>query len=197
MTFTKDLAQALRSAANSERDFEEERLAKRERRNAGGTPRNSSIAPGTPGSVAPEPGAKPLTKKEREKLDKGRQNVIDVHAQANAATNTFLFGASKKKKYAWMNSATGSGSGTSTPNRSGPQLPGTPGIGSGGSAEKQRLTTDGKNRMGGFREDKESGNGIQLRDWLAVLENDGKERKSLQKSYAWLEQQKPRPQYLG
>lgn len=85
-----------------------------------------------------------------------------------------------------------SASGANTPGRVSTQgLPGTPGIGS-GSLTEARLTAEGKNRMGGHREDKEGGRSIQLRDWLAVLESDGRERKSLQKCYAWLEQQQPK-----
>lgn len=192
---TNELIKSLREAANVERNFEEKRLAKRQGRPVDGVAvaRSASIAPGTPGSVAPEPSMKPLTKKEREKQDKGKQSLVDSHAQANATTATFLFGGKKKNKYSWMDS--GAGSGASTPGRINTQLPGTPG-GIGGAIEKQRLTADGKNRMGGFREDKDGGRLVQLRDFLAVLENDGREKKTLQRTYAWLDAPKPKPSLI-
>lgn len=41
-----------------------------------------------------------------------------------------------------------------------------------------------KNRLfGQFREDRETGAGIQLRDIVSVLEGDGKAKKSLQRAY--------------
>lgn len=190
-TMTNELIKSLREAANVERNFEEKRLAKRQGRPADGAAvaRSSSAAPGTPGTVAPEPSAKPLTKKEREKQDKGKQSLVDSHAQANATTATFLFGGKKKNKYSWMDSGTGSGA--STPGRASAQTSAAPGL-AGGAVEKQRLTADGKNRMGGFREDKDGGRMVQLRDFLAVLENDGREKKTLQRTYAWLEAPKPK-----
>ncbi|KFY73118.1 hypothetical protein V499_06762 [Pseudogymnoascus sp. VKM F-103] len=192
VTMTNELIKSLREAANVERNFEEKRLAKRQGRPTDGTvARSGSAAPGTPGTVAPEPSTKPLTKKEREKQDKGKQNLVDSHAQANATTATFLFGGKKKNKYSWMDS--GGGSGASTPGRTSMQAPGTPGGIGGGVVEKVRLTADGKNRMGGFREDKDGGRLVQLRDFLAVLENDGREKKTLQRTYAWLEGPKPKP----
>jgi hypothetical protein len=185
------LVKTLREAANTERAFEEARIAKRQGRPVDGILRTGSVVPGTPGSVAPEPSAKPLTKKEREKQDKGKQSVADSHAQANATTATFL-GGKKKNKYSWMDAGAGSGAGT--PSRINTQgLPGTPGGSIGGMVEKQRLTADGKNRMGSLREDKEGGRLIQMRDLIAVLESDGHERKALQSAYAWLDTPKPKP----
>jgi len=192
VTMTNELIKSLREAANAERNFEEKRLAKRQGRSVDGVAvaRTGSVAPGTPGSVAPEPSTKPLTKKEREKQDKGKQSLVDSHAQANATTATFLFGGKKKNKYSWMES--GASSSVSTLGRINTQVSGISG-GLGGAVEKQRLTADGKNRMGGFREDKGGGRMVQLRDFLAVLENDGREKKTLQRTYAWLDAPKPKP----
>jgi hypothetical protein len=186
---------ALRGVAEADRDFEEARLLKRQNRSTGdGTPRAGSVAPGTPGSVAPEPSAKPLTKKEREKQDKSKQTVVDSHAQANATSQTFLFSAKTKKKYAWMNGGAGGGSGTSTPSRLNTQVSqGTPGSLAGGVPEKQMLTAENSKRWGLHREDKKDQPlVIEMRDLLTVLENDGRETKALQELYAWLENPKNR-----
>lgn len=189
---TNELIKSLREAASKERDFEEKRLEKRQNRSADGTAaiRTGASTPATPGSVAPEPSTKPLTKKEREKQDKGKQSLVDSHAQANATTATFLFGGKKKNKYSWMDSA--SSASTSSFGRGNAPFSGGGGFGA-PAPEKQRLTADGKNRMGGFREDKDSGRMVQLRDLIAVLENDGREKKTLQRTYAWLDAPKPKP----
>jgi Transcription initiation factor TFIID component TAF4 family len=143
------------------------------------------------GSVAPEP-SKPLTKKEREKQDKGKQSVVDSHAQANATTNKFLFGGKSKNKYSWMTGGSSGGSGANTPGRIKTEgLSGTSGVTSGGASEKVMLTADGINKMGAHREDKkETGPLVEMRDLVAVLENDGKDVKTLQDIYAWLENPK-------
>src|SRR5271170_1315226 len=102
--YTGTVVNVLRNMVESDREFEEARLLKRQSRLTGdGTPRAGSVAPGTPGSVAPEPTIKPLTKKEREKQDRGKQSVADSHAQANATTQRFIFGNKTKNKYSWMN----------------------------------------------------------------------------------------------
>lgn len=193
--YNNEMVTALRGVADADRDFEEARLLKRQNRSAGdGTPRAGSVAPGTPGSVAPEPSVRPLTKKEREKQDKSKQTVVDSHAQANATSQTFLFSAKTKKKYAWMNGGAGGGSGTSTPSRLNTQVSqGTPGSLAGGASEKQMLTAENSKRWGLHREDKKDQPlVIEMRDLLAVLENDGRETKALQELYAWLENPKNR-----
>ena len=40
--------------------------------------------------------------------------------------------------------------------------------------------------FGQFREDRETGSGIQLRDVIPVLEHDGKEKRALQRAYGRL-----------
>lgn len=96
-----------------------------------------------------------------------------------------------KKKYNWM---TGGGrSGASTPARSG-----TPGPGGNTAAapavqpEAMPLTTDSRNRLGNWREDKEKGKGVQLRDWIAALEADGLEHGTLQGAYDRLDTSGPK-----
>jgi hypothetical protein len=181
VNFTNDLIKALRASASAEREYEEKRLLRRQNRPADGV---KSSAPGTPGMLAPEPSAKPLSKKEREKQEKDKRGMADNHAETNATTATFLFGSKKKNKYSWMTG--GASSGPSTP---GGALSRTS---SAAQPEKVRLTAEGKNRMGGHREDKEGGAKVQMRDLVAVLEADGRENRVLQRVYAWLDNPKPK-----
>ncbi|KAH8600485.1 hypothetical protein B0O99DRAFT_682172 [Bisporella sp. PMI_857] len=71
LKFKNVVVTALRSSAQKERDFEEERIRKRNERAArasGDTSRQGSIMPGTPGSVAPEEKA-PSKKEQRKKAE--------------------------------------------------------------------------------------------------------------------------------
>ena len=88
--------------------------------------------------------------------------------------------------------AGGSASGTSTPGRIMTQgLPGTPGIPV-GNAAPEKLTVEGARRLGTWREYREKGVGVQIRDWITVLEEDGREKKALQKAYMFLDQSEPK-----
>ena len=97
-------------------------------------------------------------------------------------------GGRKKKKYSWMTGG-GPGSGAATPRQqSGGGLPGTPGgpgagSGSGARAARGPLTRDSAHRLGAFREDSEKGKNIQLRDWVAVLEDHEIDPFTLQSMY--------------
>jgi hypothetical protein len=133
------------------------------------------------------------TKKEQKKKAEAKVTEAVNHAAANSTTTQFLGGGGglfgKKKKYDWL---TSSASGTTTPAKlmtSG--LSGTP-SGQIVNAGQERLTSDGVRRLGTWREDKEKGRGIQIRDWVAVLENDGREKKALQRAYAILDDSQPK-----
>jgi hypothetical protein len=122
------------------------------------------------------------------------------HANQNLTSTLFaglggkgsLFGKKKQgKTYDWMN--VGRGSGTNTPSR------GTPGGGKGPNAPggtpasgSVMLTTEGRNRLGTWREDREKGRNIQLRDWVHALERDGREGRALQRAYTELDLSGPR-----
>ncbi|KAI9847531.1 MAG: hypothetical protein M1838_000857 [Thelocarpon superellum] len=164
----------------------------------------TATAPGTPGERAPDvaeamnsTGTKKLTKKEQAKQQSARLDVAHQQQSANNTARMMLGGASKKfgKKYAWMTGGApgGGGSGASTPgglpgrlnislDSPGGSPGGASGPGSGGALPRH---APGK-RLGEWREDKERGSGIQLRDWVHVLEADGKERKALAAAYATL-----------
>jgi hypothetical protein len=190
--FSNEVANSLRAEAMKERAFEEERLRKRQARvSGGGISRQSSILPGTPGSVAPEPTEKMPTKKEQKRKAEAKVNEAASHAAANVTTAQFLGGGGglfgKKKKYSWMTGGSGPGSGPSTPGKIMTQgLPGTP-SGPVVSATPERLTSEGARRVGTWREDKEKGKDIQIREWVVVLEEDGREKRALQRIYATLD----------
>lgn len=184
------LAEALEDVGKKVRNSEEGRLKKRLKRQQGdekkdgedGASRAGSVAPGTPGSIAPEGEAKPMTKKESKKAAK----LAEISSTTVNQTLSMFAGGKKKKKYSWM-SGGGMGSGTSTP-RGGPQgpggLPGTPGGPAGASkAARGPLTRDSAHRLGAFREDSEKGKNIQLRDWVAVLEERDVDPIVLQAAY--------------
>lgn len=176
-----------------ERDFEEARLKKRAARNngeLGATPRQGSIIPGTPGSVAPED--KAPTKKEQKKKAEAKVNEAANHAAANVTIAQFMGGKNifgkKKGGYSWATTGATGGGGFSTPGRINTQggLPNTP------SAGPAPLTQEGARRMGAWREDKEKGRNIQIRDWITVLESDGHDKRSLQKAYMYLDNSDPK-----
>jgi hypothetical protein len=122
------------------------------------------------------------------------------HASQNLTSSLFaglgrsggLFGKKKSgKSYSWM-SAAGAGSGASTPTRlstpgPGGRIPAAP-----APPVNLNLTAEGRNRLGTWREDKEKGKNIQLRDWVSVLERDGTNSKALQDAYLRLDASGPR-----
>jgi hypothetical protein len=193
---TNHLAIAMREAGKGDRELEEARLRKRQKRlnpeSAVSASRSNSIAPGTPGSVAPEPESKAPSKKE---LKRGAAAARLAEASSTASANQTLaqfmggFGGRKKgKQYAWMTAGAAS-SGASTPTRLNTQdLPGTPTATPGPKLpEKASLTQDGRYRLGMWREDGEKGKNIQLRDWVTVLEMDGIDIRAIQDAYAKLD----------
>lgn len=190
---------SLRDSGRKEREYEESRLRKRIARSSGETTsRQGSLMPSTPGSIAPESIEKAPTKKELKKKAEAKTSEAASHAAANVTTAQFLggggniFGKKGKKTYSWMTGGGGgSGSGTSTPSRLMTQgLQGTPA--NAVSTGPERLTSDGARRLGTWREDKEKGRGIQIRDWVTVLEGDGREKKALQLAYTSLDSSEPK-----
>jgi hypothetical protein len=140
-----------------------------------------------------------MSKKEQRKSAQAKA-AFDSLSQASQNQTTSLFlGKSKglfgKKTYGWMNKggAAGSRSGASTPARPGTPGP-TPGEGN-APGEPAPLTSEGRNRLGTFREDKEKGKSIQLRDWVAAVEGERLtkvEARTLQSAYDRLDSSGPR-----
>ncbi|KAI0541410.1 hypothetical protein GGR58DRAFT_18822 [Xylaria digitata] len=156
-----------------------EKSAEKDKEGAEAGSRSGSVAPGTPGSVAPDGGdTKSLSKKEGKKA---AAKAAESSSGTTVNATLSLFTGGKKKKYSWMNSSAGSG--TSTPR---PQSTSGAPSGTGGSATKAGrgpLTRAGVHYLGQFREDSEKGKNIQLRDWIVVLEDRGLDPRSLQIAY--------------
>ncbi|KAH7321084.1 hypothetical protein B0I35DRAFT_206231 [Stachybotrys elegans] len=196
----------MRELARQEREWEEARLRKRQKRKDGITDSTStasragSVAAGTPGSVAPDLD-KALSKKEMKKNQALKAAEANSHANQNMTSSMFaglggkgsLFGKKKTgKTYDWMNLGRG-GSGASTPTRTSSGTGKGPGASVGSPAPaNMAMTTEGRNRLGTWREDKEKGKNIQLRDWVVVLERDGRELRALQQAYINLDASTPR-----
>ena len=171
------LVEALEDVGKETRNLEEGRLKKRMKRQEksdekkdgeDGGSRAGSVAPGTPGSVAPEGDAKPMTKKESKKAAK----QAEISSTTVNQTLSMFAGGKKKKRYSWMTGGA-PGSGAATPRQQGAGQPGTPGGPAGSNARAARgpLTRDSAHRLGSFREDSKKGKNIQLRDFIAVLED--------------------------
>lgn len=196
---------SMRDRARQEREWEEARLRRRQRRKEGSTEagttssRSGSVAPGTPGAVAPEP-EKTMTKKEMKKSQALKAAEANSHANQNLTSSMFaglggkggLFGKKKTgRTYDWMNVGR-SGSGTTTTTRGTPGPKGPNGAGGSAATANHALTTEGRNRLGTWREDKEKGKDIQLRDWVMVLERDGRELEALSSAYVSLDTTNPK-----
>jgi hypothetical protein len=200
---TNTIAATIREIGRTERDWEEARLRKRNARKEGPTEgsapasRAGSVAPATPGSVAPEAEKAP-TKKELKKNQAAKQAEAASHASQNLTSSLFaglgrsggLFGKKSGKSYSWMNA--GSGSGASTPTRLSTPGPGGRPASVSVAPVNLPLTAEGRNRLGTWREDKEKGKNIQLRDWISTLEADGVEVKALQDAYNRLDSSGPK-----
>lgn len=191
---------ALTSLTAADRKTEEARAKRRAGRKArkrsqaasgastaqGGTP-NGAATPAAnpqPGEIAPD---KPMTKKEREKAAKAEVTDEVAMRNTNAAAAMAL---GSRKRFSWMNPAKnaqaaggGKPGGVGGGGRFGAVGPG----GASGAANtgdamvgKDGLPGPGADRKwGGWKEDGPGGRDVQLRDWVNVLEGDGRERRTL------------------
>lgn len=143
-----------------------------------GTSTPATPASGTLGDRAPEV---KLTKKERERLAKA-SGVSEEQQTRNAnSTATMQLGG---KSYNWMSRKAAPPTPAATTARLAAAATGAAGAGGGsGTAQKAAGTADsllGKvAKLGEWREDAVGGKGVQMRDWVGVLEADGKEKKTL------------------
>lgn len=144
--------------------------------------------PSTPvGDKAPGFDKKGISKKEARKMVDTKASEAQQHQQsvetARMATNSMLSGRvfGTKKSYSWLQRGPAAGGGFSSPSRlnTGPSSP---------AAEKPgrpgEPTTAPPKRLGTWREDKEKGAGIQVRDVLFMLELDGRGARHVQKAYS-------------
>lgn len=190
-------AKSLRDIATSEKGAEEERLAKRARTAAGalagdggrlGSISGSTSRQNTPGLLgerAPDVDTKKTTKKDQKRQAEAKATEAEQHAATNKTMNMTLdLGGSLGKKLSWMQKDTSS-------NRSGPLLPSRVNANSQGSSKTSAAQAARRGHQlpsvkkhGEFREDKEDGSGIQVRDVLMALEADDKEKRALVKAHA-------------
>ncbi|KAK7517632.1 transcription initiation factor TFIID component TAF4 family-domain-containing protein [Phyllosticta citriasiana] len=175
ISFASEVSPSLRKLSAEDRKIEKERLARRQKRVS------SKDGSGTPGTLADPSKPNPsdiynqpkMTKKERERIAKAGQTEEVLHRAANTTANMAIGGM---KKYSWLSG--GSGSGASTPrlntNLAGP---GSTSAGAGGQQDRNLAARDRK--WGDWREDGPKGKSIQIRDFIAAMELDGNEKKTL------------------
>ncbi|TDZ25210.1 hypothetical protein Cob_v001541 [Colletotrichum orbiculare MAFF 240422] len=200
---TNTVSHTVREVGKAERDWEERRLRRRNARKDGTAEpattasRAGSVAPGTPGGSAPD-SEKTISKKEQKKLDAVKKAEASSHASQNMTSSMFvgmpktgsLFGKKKGgKSYSWM---TGGASGAGTPRLGTPGKPGGATSSGPPAPANLALTVEGRARLGNWREDKEKGKNIQLRDWISVLEGDEVELRGLQSAYDKLDSSEPK-----
>ncbi|KAI9747905.1 MAG: hypothetical protein M1815_003792 [Lichina confinis] len=200
--FPNELAKRMRDMCAKQRSLEEARLAKRAKRSNGAaaaadSSKPGSAGPGTPkagpatgllGERAPEAPAKKLSKKEQAKLQNSRYDEAHQHRSANNTARLMMgSGGRFGKKYSWMTAA------TDTPSRNTP-TGAHAGGGAGPTADAAAGTGLGRGglpavsgrRLGEWREDRDRAAGIDVRDWLRVLESDTKDKTSIARAAAAL-----------
>ncbi|KAF1947529.1 hypothetical protein EJ02DRAFT_365073 [Clathrospora elynae] len=167
------VALALSKRVSDDYKWEKERLRQRAKRQAGA----SATPADTPVASIPIP--EPVTKKALAAAKKQSQSDVVVFGKANETASLALGG--KKKKYSWMSGGGGGGgggaSGAATPR------PTAAVAGSGATTPAAQPLDKGlsgrKRTFGDVFEQMALGAQIQLRDLIHVLENDGRDRKSL------------------
>ncbi|RAL05504.1 uncharacterized protein BO80DRAFT_373072 [Aspergillus ibericus CBS 121593] len=196
---TRSMSEKYRLLMDKDNSSEDARAAKRAKRSAsailgeGGAIRAESVdIPGsgasTPiGERAPSLDKKGMSKKEARKLMDAKASEAQQHQQsvetARLATNSMLSGRmfGTKKSYSWLNRGPATGSGFSTPSRVNTATPPASTDKPGRSGEPAAAPAK---RLGTWREDKDKGAGIQVRDVLFMLELDGRGPRHVQKAYS-------------
>jgi hypothetical protein len=187
----------LRELAEKDKAAEKDRIARREKRKRaaeaslnGGDPATTPAetpaeANGIAEAAAPAP---KLTKKEQMRQAKERNSTTDAQAHSTTNQTAALMALGKKgSRYSWMSGGAASmptnrfakatASGTATPSKqpdSGPTTPGVP-MARVGSERKEM-------QWGDWSEQGKGGEGVQMRDWLLVLERDGRERVAMERA---------------
>lgn len=197
LSFDSALNIKLREIAERDRIAEKERQKKREARkrkaeNAATnepTPMDTTADAPSAAEVAAAAAAPKTTKKEQAKKAKEAQQNSEKQSfnQSNQTAAMMSFGG--RKKYSWMSGGVSNmptnkyakpSSGTATP-KAAAEPEKTADVASIAAATEEaakKVPT-----WGDWREDDVHGKGIQLRDWVLVLERDGKDKKALEKAY--------------
>ncbi|EME47615.1 hypothetical protein DOTSEDRAFT_69535 [Dothistroma septosporum NZE10] len=190
VSFQGTLNARLRELADRDRKAEKERQKKREaRKRKAAEAGDGTTTPADSAAEIPAARAGPVEAAAPVKVSKKEQNKKAKEAQAQEAqsfqsSNITAMHAlgSKKNKYSWMTGgaqgstanrfAKAGGSGTTTPKAQADAKP---------AAAAKEKEAEGSS-WGDWKEDGVDGRGIQLRDWVLVLERDGREKKALQKA---------------
>lgn len=170
---TNHVAASLAQLIKDDEKWERERLRKRQKRTQGTSGTTADAA------IAPLPLPEPLTKKAQAAVKKQNQSDAVVFGKANETAQMAIGG--RKKKYAWMSGGgPGASSGASTPK---PTTAATTAPGSGAAtpaAPALDKALMGRKRTFGLAiEETDIGAKIQIRDLVHVLEQDGRDKKSL------------------
>lgn len=196
VSFQSTINSTFRQIAEADRLAEQARIRKREARRkaaeaAAATGEDDAtaadVAAVTSAPTGPE--QPKMTKKEQMKQQKEAKNAVEAQSSTTTNQTAAMMAMGKKgKKYSWM-----SGPATHTNRFAKPGATGASGGGSGSASggtstpvkkEGTRTPTNaeaddaGMVKWGEFKEDK----GVQMRDWVLVLERDGREKKALQKA---------------
>jgi hypothetical protein len=165
----------LKRRAEEDYKYEQARIAKRQKRqqpNTATPDETPAVAPVT----VPDAVQVRALKKNTEKQNKLNQTDEVLHRKANETASMALgFG---KKKYSWMTGGGGGGSGASTP-RLNTAVGGASGAATPAQPQVDRALLGARRKYGEKIETGDIGRKIQLRDLVHVLENDGKEPKTL------------------
>ena len=176
---TNPIAQALQQTIKQDNVDEEKRLAKRaERRAKKATAEGGALeGAGTPGALGDA--APNIDIKKAPKKGKAADNVSQAQ-QLNALNNTTQMALGGKKMPSWMS---GASKGPSNPYLARPTTNIKKETPSSAAGPGSALPTS--RAYGDFKEDKEGGKGIQLRDLILVLERNvkGIEKRALQRAY--------------
>ena len=130
-----------------------------------------------------------MTKKERDKQAKADQTGDVLHKASNATANLALGG---KKKYSWMSAGPGGAKPPPARLDTAAAVAAATGAatGSGGPVTGSAATAKPKEapalkamgraaHVGEWKEEGPRATGVQLRDWVTVLQRDGREKKTL------------------
>lgn len=179
----------LRELASSELQAEKERTRKREarRRKLAAEGGDEGASADVDAEMLAQAQSAPVKMTKKELNKKAKENSTEAQGVKQSNQTAALMALGKKKgKYSWMtggvselpvnkyakdNKSSAPASGTATPK-----------VESGGAdslavapPKEEKLPT-----WGDWREDSVNGKSIQLRDWIRVLDRDGKEKKGLQ-----------------
>ena len=190
----------LRELAEKDKAAEKDRLARREKRKRaaeagpnGDSATTPAETPAEANGTADTPAPVKLTKKEQMRQAKERNSATDAQAHSTTNQTAALMALGKKgSRYSWMSGGASSlptnrfakstASGTATPTAKAESGPTTPGaaamarVGSGMGQEDKGVA------WGDWSEKGKGGEDVQMRDWLLVLERDGKERVAMERA---------------